>query len=336
MAIEWISKKMIIDKGDESKKADFKFPNGTIGTYLVGIQAFLSKYKGDTHHKVGELGIELSSSKKENTITVTLTPHLKDKSKNSLDTSESWVQVVVIAQVNMAESKVLFDDTDMSGDPYKTYDHELQENLICAAVCLRSFKSAFGTSTKVDHDINLIGASCSAEPQNKSALLNANFLIKKDEKTVSTKEILDLNIIGITTGLNAGLAMRTVHFTSGKAGQTPNTSTKEVEFDFDVESAIALITGFEMKYEGTVNHNVGTIMVGASKWGFDGVGMNYLPGSDAINGANPAIEIKFDPKTKVSKVTITSNASMFEMSNSKIKNESDSNKVTYLILAIPK
>ncbi|WP_341901836.1 hypothetical protein [Fluviicola taffensis] len=329
MAVEWISKKMIIGNGKTKTSEDFIFSKGTMNEHFVGIQAFLSKYKGDSHHCVGELGIEFKSSLKDgNIIQVELTQTLNDASSHALDTTESWVQVVVIAQMNMTDSNVSFGNIGMTGEQYKTKVDEFQENLISVSACLGSFHSHFFSSSNklVDHNINSIGASCSAEPQNRSALLNANILIKQNAETVSTTKRLDLNIIRIATGLNAGLAMRTVHFTSGKAGVAHLNSTKEVEFDFEVVSAIALITGFEMKYEGADTHNVGTIMVGASKWD----NTKYLSGSADINGANPAIKI--DKK----KVTITSNASMFEMSNStKTKNESDSNKVTYLIIAIP-
>ena len=316
MAIAWKSHRI-----ETGETGEFHFDDGVIFKQIAGIQAFQSKYKEHKHHKIKYFGIELQVTKpNDHQINVRLTQTLQDGSSNKLDKSTSWAMVTVVVSYLPNDDTFSLSNIDIykNGSLYETL---LGKSMKRAGAFLGSFYSDFSG----DHDIHSVSGSSSAETQELSAIVGGSCVVKKEEKTISTPTILETNLIAITEAESIGAAMRMIQISPKIfiAGGITN-DTGSVEFDFEIGEVAVLITSYEMSYGSGINHNVGTIMAGAAKW------------EDSVYKTKSKEYYKIDADNP-KKMTIYSNASMYEMKNSTtIKNQSVTNNVTYLVLAMPK
>jgi hypothetical protein len=282
----------------------------TVSGYILGISNFSFTYGNHDHH-VQELKLSLDSpgisspgqsASTPTEILVTANATLSDASGHHIDAANSSVTVVMLAwtgsdnpQFTLGSATIVNGQSSNMTVPVNTPVSGLQP-------MVSGFDLAYPSG--VDHDVQLVDIGISVSNQNTgSASLGAT-------ASMNDASGHHANGAGGTTATINGSLLATSLSSPGFVKQLllplQTTNSHVVEFGVQLDSAVVLITGFQLQYPGShTDHWVKTIGAGPTGW--------------RINGSQVSLD----------------NAQAFMSDNSHHSQDNTASNVTLVVIGIP-
>ena len=232
MALEIQTKQINVNASSE-----FTFTN-TIQEFLIGISRFRLSY-GDSDHWVKTVSLSLNQQQPDsNTISVQVLGNLSDGSGNTIDTSDSFAIVVVVAWTGTADHTLLL----ANGDANTVFTLPSSSTTILSSI-LAGFDLAYDT----DHYIAQINVSTINVSRNgNTATLSATeSMTDRDGNWASTATF------------NAGLiasSSSSPGFEVKATSNVYNNTNQSFTFNSAWTNVQAMITGFNVEYSNNEGH----------------------------------------------------------------------------------
>ncbi|MGN7916464.1 MULTISPECIES: hypothetical protein [Lysobacter] len=260
-----------------------------IAAYVVGIRSFNLSYGTSSDHWIRTASISLSPSASGQQLSVNVDATLVDSSGNSMDVDDSYIELVALAWTGAADSQLLFTNVDgvSNGSSSQSYPIPGTTTLIDTAA-LAGFDLSYGNSNhQILHIAARAGVSTSS---NGVAVTSAASMYDGHGNNVSTATVDGGLIVNCDSSLNI------------QAVTLPNlqndSSDTRISFNNNYNSFLLLLTGFQVQFNGSTDHNVrsfgaglilgnsgqGYAEVNGSAWMQDNSGNHQSDGNSYASG----------------------------------------------------
>jgi hypothetical protein len=251
----------------------FNFPDG-VSSYIVGFPYFYLDFEFNqtSEHAVQQLGLSLSlgsppaSGQVQSEINVEVIPTLSDASGTTIDLGQSWVMVAVIAWTGAEDPLIMLaSDQTVSNDASQLINLPTGTPASGLLPILSGFDLEYASTA---YDVETIKVGVSVSPPNQdTAQLGGTASMQDEGGHVAGGS-------GGSTATITGSLLATSKSSPGFVTQAlPGQQSGNpvcVNFDSPLDSAVPLITGFQVQYPGNTGHLVEWISAGTQSWSVNG------------------------------------------------------------------
>jgi hypothetical protein len=249
----------------------FNFP-GSVSSYIVGIPYFYFTFES-SFHAVQQLGLnletlgQLASAQEPTQIPVTVNATLSDASGTTIDLVHSSVTVAVIAWTGDANPQVMLGSATVNNGQSQSMAVPSETPVSGLLPILSGFELAYPSSlTNAIVESIEVGISASPQSQGFASLGGTTSMHDASGNRADGSG----GSIATITGSLLATSLSSPGFIKQFLLQQQSGNPVSVNFGSQLDSAVALITGFRLQYSGHAAHYVNSIRAGTPSWSING------------------------------------------------------------------